>query len=468
MLKKLFGFSMSTWLGTVLVFILLPIASHLFPKESLGIINYYYSVVNILFTFLLLALDQAYLRFYSELSGQEEKRKVFSMNLLFTAAVILVCAGVCIPFWRPLSLSVMGKESAMLLPALCIHLLGLLITRYFMILYRLQMSLWKYTLIALVNTVLLKAVYILGAFFGATEDSGIGATAIAAISAAVFVLVLDRKNITCKLSGLPQKHLRPQLRYALPIVPTMVISVLNNNIPTLTIRNTVGFEAVAEYNIAVTLASIITVLHNGLNTFLEPFIFKSHETRRRDISLVLDFYTKAAIFACLFIVLLQDVFFLFFKKEYASCTAYLPILFASSLWFTIGDFYNIGVKIQKKTRQNIPVYIVGILCNLGLCALLVPKFGNIGAAIAAASASFLVCTWKTVLGNRCYRLMESYKSYILGSVLLLLAFIANIALHEHSLFRHTAIAALIVIAFFLLRIWRTMVQTFRIFKTNRD
>lgn len=468
MFKKLFGFSMSTWLGTILVFILLPITSHLFSKESLGVINYYYSVVNILFTFLLLALDQTYLRFYSELKPEQEKKNVFSMNLVLTAGLIVLCAVICLPFHRDIANAIMGKEYSLLLPALCIHLLGLLVTRYFMILYRLQSSLGKYTLISLVNSLLLKAVYILGVFFGSTEEAGICATAAAAFTAAVCVLLLDRKNLSFRLQETPKKYLRQELSYALPIIPTMVISVLNNNIPTLVIRNAVGFGAVAEYTTAVTLASMITLLHNGLNTFLEPFIFKNHENKRREISLILAFYTKAAVFACLAIVLVQDLFFLFFAEEYALCTVYLPILFASSLWFTIGDFYNIGVKIQKKTMRNIPVYIVGILCNLILCVVLVPEFGNAGAAVAAAAASFLVSIWKIALGNRSYKLMDSYTSYLLGSGLLILAFCANILLRDEPLLRHVSIAALMVMSFFLLRIWSTAMETVRVFLANRD
>lgn len=74
MLKRLLGFSMSTWVGAILTFALLPLASYIYPQEELGVINYYYSVINIVFTVILLGLDQGYIRFFPEIKDKKSKR----------------------------------------------------------------------------------------------------------------------------------------------------------------------------------------------------------------------------------------------------------------------------------------------------------------------------------------------------------------------------------------------------------
>ena len=98
MLKRLLGFSMSTWVGAILTFALLPLARYIYPQEELGVINYYYSVINIVFTVILLGLDQGYIRFFPEIKDKKSKRSLFFINIVGTLIVTAIVILLCFPF----------------------------------------------------------------------------------------------------------------------------------------------------------------------------------------------------------------------------------------------------------------------------------------------------------------------------------------------------------------------------------
>ena len=454
---------MSTWVGALLAFVLVPIASHIFPQFDLGIINYYYSIINILFTVLLLGLDQAFLRFYSELETEDLRRRVFVVNIGITIAVIVGLVLLCAPASEWISNWIVGENNPLLLPVMIAHLIGLVVTRYYCVLFRLRLSFWKFTIFSICNTLLLKVAYIAGAFFGRTAHAGIYTTAVIALLLSAILLIVEKNSLRIHRNIHVQDILRQEFKYALPLIPAMLIATLNNNIPTLFLRQFSGFESIAEYSVGVLLASCITLLHNGLNTFLEPYIFKHFETRKENIATILEIFSKLAYFVCIGVILVQEVFFLFFKREYAAVTAYLPILLASSLWYTLGDFYNIGVKIQKRTSLNIPYYVVGVAVNVVLCLGLIPLLGNLGAAIAAATASFAVSSLKTAAGNRCYDLRAKSKIAITGPILLLLVICVNYFL-AGSMLRHVLIAVLWIASSVIMGIHKLFLDFFRAVK----
>lgn len=425
MIKKLFGYSMATWLGALISFILIPVASHLYSSNELGIINYYYSIINIIFTFILLGLDQAYLRYYVEYNDNQKKEQ-FTKNILFTIMVISVLAVLAMPFYRLLSVWLIDKELFSIIFIVYFHLMALVVTRYFVILFRLQSKLLEYTLFSVLNTIILKTVYLGGRLINANSITGIRFTACISIIIAIVLVIVYYSSFSFNNVFKIDDTLKNECKYAFPLVPAMVFAILNNSIPQIILRSKTDFSNVAIYSIGVTLASTITLLHNGLNTFLEPYIFKNYNTNKEQITKILDIFTIVANLLCMLVILFQNLFFFVFKKEYIVSTQFLPLLFCSSLWYTIGDFYNIGVKICKKTKENIVIYLLGFVTNTIISLLVVAEFGCIGAAVSAAIASALMAFLKIKKGNKYYDIMHDYKNIYLGAILLTAISIINI------------------------------------------
>lgn len=457
MLKRLLGFSMSTWVGAILTFALLPLASYIYPQEELGVINYYYSVINIVFTVILLGLDQGYIRFFPEIKDKKSKRSLFFINIVGTLIVTAIVILLCFPFREKISVWLMGSNDDGLLLFVFLHLAGLIITRYYSVLYRVEGILWKYTVVAIINTILLKVVYLFGSMADRTAYTAIVATAIISFFMGTVLLLFGRKACLIRMNNSDHILLRKELRYSLPIVPSMLMAVVNNNIPQIMIRNFAGFEYVAVFSIGVTLASSITILHNGANTFLEPYIFQNYQNEKKRISKLLDIFVRVAFFLAIAVILFEDLFFIVFNKTYMEATHFLPLLIASALWYAIGDFYNIGVKIQKKTQENLKIYLCGVLTNIILCLLLIRPFGNMGAAIAAAGASLVMCVWKIKTGQRYFPIMKSPAAFVQGSVLLLVAVVSNELLWG-TWIRHAVVLGILLFACYQLRIFRYLYQ----------
>ncbi len=424
MVKKLFGYSMATWLGAAISFILIPVASNLYSSYELGVINYYFSIINIIFTFILMGLDQAYLRVYSEYNS-EQQRVQFTKNIALTIVISCLLGLLCFPFSSIIGTWLVDNSDVQIIPIILLHIIGLTVTRYFVILFRLKSKLLAYTVLSLVNTILLKCMYLIGYPFGKDGITGITATAIVSILLALILFLVRKRDLSLKRLVKIDTDLKEEFKYAMPLVPAMVFAILNNNIPQIVLRSKTDFSNIAVFSIGVTIASTITLLHNGLNTFLEPYIFKNYANDRDRIVKILDIFTVFAYIFCLLVILLQNGFFLVFKRDYIISTQFLPFLLTSSLWYTLGDFYNIGVKIGKKTGENIPIYIVGFAVNAALSFILIPYFDCVGAAISAATASGLMGVLKTRKGNMYYQALKSYKNLISGAIILIIVDIAN-------------------------------------------
>lgn len=425
MTKKMLGYSMATWVSALITFLLMPLASHLYSSHELGVINYYYSIINIIFTFILLGLDQAYLRFYSEYNPQERKSQ-FTKNIAVTTLCIFILCLISLPFSKKISVWLIDRETASIAAIIFIHIIGLTVTRYFVILYRLKSSLAKYTIFSIINTILLKMVYILGFPIKNDAYTGILTTGIISIIAAGLLTIVEIKSFS--LIGLFTVTPKDQeeFRYALPLIPAMLFALLNNNIPQIVLRSRTDFSNIAVFSIGVTLASTITLLHNGINTFLEPFIFNNYDTNKDQISKVLNLFTVIAYLLCMFVILFQNMFFFVFKKDYIVSTQFLPFLLCSSLWYSIGDFYNIGVKISKRTKENISIYLIGFVVNYVLSLLLISRLECVGAAISASAASAVISAMKIIKGNKYYKTVNNYNNIIVGAIILVIISFGNL------------------------------------------
>ena len=446
MVKKLFGYSMATWLGALISFVLMPVASHLYSSHELGAINYYYSIINIIFTIVLLGLDQAYLRFFFEYNEIERKRQ-FTRNIIFTVGLVFVLCALCFPFSNKISKWLIDTEASIICVIILLHLSGLIISRYFVILFRIRSKIISYTIFSVVNTILLKSMYLFGYPIKPDAITGVWITSIISIIIGLLLLAFNRNSLM--MSKLVEKDQITinEFKYAIPLVPAMVFAILNNSIPQIILRSKTDFSNVAVYSIGVTLASTITLLHNGLNTFLEPYIFSNYESKKEQIAKIMDLFTVIAYIICMFIVLFQNIFFLVFKRDYIISTQFLPFLLCSSLWYTLGDFYNVGVKISKRTKENISAYFIGFVTNALLSIIIIPIFGCLGAAVSAATASAIMAILKIRKGQKHYRIISNYKNIVLGALIIIVISVSNYVLWDSSVKYGVTIAGIVLYVF---------------------
>ena len=406
-LRKIFGYSIASWFSALLSFIVVPIASHVYSADDLGKINFFLSTGSICYTLLCLGLDQGYIRFFSILKEEKKRSQLMSFNLLTVFCVLLAVSIVAIVFWRPVSYWLFGDENQLLLLMLPCYVAGLLIIRFISTQYRMLEHIPLYTLLTILLGIATKGVYLLSAPIARNYQAAVYFCGAAGISFAIILLITHRSSITNPAFQDNQQLYRTELKYAFPLIPAMLMSLLNNNISQFMLRSFDGFGYLAGYSVAVTAATALNVVQTGFNTFWAPYVFKNHENNQAQIKQIHGYVVTLMPLLALCIVLFQDAIFLVVNTDYRYITQFLPFLMLTPLCYTIGETTCIGIALHMKTSQNIFIYSLSALVNCICCLLLIPNFGANGGAISAAAGALTALTLKTFLGQKLYSSIKS-------------------------------------------------------------
>ena len=429
-LKKIFGYSIASWFSALISFIVVPISSHVYSADDLGKINFFLSVGSICYTLLCLGLDQGYIRFFALLKEDKKRNQLMSFNLLTVFCVLLAVSSVAIIFWRPVSRWLFGDESPILLLMLPCYVAGLLIIRFISTRYRMLEHLPFYTLLTVLLGIATKGMYLLSAPVSASYQAAVYFCGTAGVCFTVILLITHRATLTRPAIKENLQFYGNELKYALPLIPAMLMSLLNNNISQFMLRSFDGFGYLAGYSVAVTVATALNVVQTGFNTFWTPYVFKNYENNQPQIKQIHGYIVTLMPLLALGIVLFQDVIFLVVNEDYRYITQFLPFLILTPLCYTIGETTCVGIALSMNTGYNIFIYSMSALVNCICCLLLIPNFGANGGAISAAIGALTALTLKTVLGQKFYSTIKSIWPMVINVCMFVAVATMNMIAHE--------------------------------------
>lgn len=406
-LKNIFGYSIASWFSALISFIVVPISSHVYSADDLGKINFFLSVGSICYTLLCLGLDQGYIRFFSIAKDDTKQKQLMSFNLSVVFSVLLAVTLTAALFWKPISRWLFGDENLNLLLMLPCYVGGLLIVRFISTQYRMVEHLPLYTALTILLGISTKGIYLLSAPVSATYQTAVYFCGLTGVVILIVLLFTQRKGLTRPAAVSNKGLYRAEIMYALPLIPAMLMSLLNNNISQFMLRSFDGFAYLAGYSVAVTVATALNVVQTGFNTFWSPYVFKNHGNNQTQIKQIHSYIVTLMPMVAMAIVLLQDAIFLVVNEDYRYITQFLPFLIMTPLCYTIGETTCIGIALSMKTSYNILIYSLSAVVNCVCCLLLIPPFGANGGAIAAAIGALTALTLKTVLGQRFYSSIRS-------------------------------------------------------------
>ena len=238
--------------------------------------------------------------------------------------------------------------------------------------------------------------------------------------------------------------------FALPLVPISLLAWLNSYVSPLVLKHLLGYSATGIYTSALGLASTINIIQTGFNAYWAPYVlenYQSDDSRR--------FYTVHRLMACMLtlfglgITLLQTPVFLLLGKAYRSSVVFFPFLFLSPICYCLGETTGMGVTISKKSYWNTLIYLFSGVINVILCFVFIPLLGMAGAALASATSAVLTLLLRTYVGERYYRVLESWRYLIYTIGLMALASFGNLWLT--GVVKYALLVFVLLLACFLYR-----------------
>lgn len=452
-------YGVSTILGRLLNYALLPIQTYAFPEPGTMASNVeLYSWIGVLLVLYTLGLETAFFRFMARSKNEsaEEKNRIFNQSLSLVicisvlSTVVLFSLAPQITYW----LNYPGQERFVQWSALLVAIDAIVAIPFarLRVENRAREFVWaKITNILIVVAlnvffiVLAKDIY-QGKYLSAlrpianliyTPEIGPGYIFLAnLIGNALYFIIIRRAfaGFRFQLSGSQSQAL---VAYAFPIMLTNLAGILNlltdrlflrhflppNFYPGLSAETVLGI-----YGNCFKLSVFMALAIQSFKFAADPFFFSQAEDKNAPTLLAT--VTKWFVIVCVLIWvgvslnldLLGQLFLR--SKAYRVGLDVVPLLLLGNLF--LGVYYNIAFwfKLSDKTYYGTLITVVGTAVTIVLNLVLIPIIGYMGCAVAFLISSFVMTALCYFLGEKHYRVpydVRSAVSYVMGAGLLIYA-----------------------------------------------
>lgn len=424
-IKNLIGFSSAAWISAIISFISTPIITRLFLPEEIGKVNLFITFLNFFQILSILGLDQAYMRFYNEKQEGLNKKNLFSFCLKINFTMSIIYSIFVLIFNSYISNSISGESNIKVSILLIISIIASTILRMCSIYSRMEKDIKLYIFQSVSITIIEKILIIFSVILGATYYNAILLISIGYLMVSIIMIIVNKKSIFVTTKNVPKETVKMILKFAIPYLPVLLLSWLNNSIPQLFLKQFLDYSAVGIYSNAVTIANILTILQTGFTTYWNPFAYENYQNDGEKLKKVHKIITFLIIMLALGVVLGQDIIYLLLGSEYRESKAFFAFLLFTPVCNTIADTTGIGIMISKKSYLNIITFVCNTVTNIGICLLLIPIVGTTGAAIAAGMSAIVMLIVRTLLGNKYYKITDKYNYIIISIISVYIVAICN-------------------------------------------
>lgn len=449
-LKLLAGFSMSAWINAVINFFIMPIITRIIAPQDLGRIDLFVTFCNMFVYASTLGMHQSYMRFFNEKIEGLTKRNLFSLSIKLSGLGAIFASIVCFAFNRYFSVSVLGYQTLSI--AICMAIF-IMFSGFIQILKtkpRMYGDVITYTIIVVVESLIIKLTYISIYYTKSIEDS-INILIVMMALLTISGFLYSKKDIFVSINTIKWTTICSILKYAIPTVPVMFITNVNASLPKLFLQHYWSTAEIGIYTGCLTLVSIINLMQAGLNVFWGPYVFENYKNNQNQIQLLHRIITFVIVVFGLGLLLTQDIIYLILGSNYRASEQFYGLLLAAPIFYTISETLGIGISINKKTYLNIVVVLVACVSNLLLCAILIPLFGNMGAAFSVMISSVLMLITKSMIGEKLYKVITNPIKTVTPIGIYLMASVLSSITYRDSLIHIIMVFSLIVVLLIIYR-----------------
>jgi O-antigen/teichoic acid export membrane protein len=393
----LFGASlyvMASIISFGIMIITLPIYTRLLNPEEFGITIVFVLFGKFVCGFFHFSLHDSTYRYYFDYKNQFEKFKILnSTNLLFLFFSFLICY-LLIFFTTDLFYEKIfdGQLNKQLISLSLISGFLDYIFLYFMTLLTAELKAKQHTYLSILFISLNSAFSIFFmSYYDLTYMGRVYGIILSQFIVAAILIKICFHTISFQFSV---KMLKMSFKYALPYYPIMLLGLSQNYLDKTILSSSKGNESLAQYtigiNFSVILKSIMDAVSKSWNAYMISTALINTKESKKDI--VEKFYYMAVFFMTLGVGIAyfsEEAIKILTTKEYHVAIWITPIYIYFYLFAIVGYLTNMQLSIAEKMKFLIPGTIVSGIINITLNLLLIPIYGMIGAAIAAAFTSMV-------------------------------------------------------------------------------
>lgn len=398
-------------LGTRLVgFILIPVYSRYLLPEDYGVLALIAMFGQLLYTAINLGQNSALTRTYLLHDDPVGRDTVITTSLWLNLGLCLPIGLVVLGLSQPIASLLTGSPTYVTWVA--IGTLGIM----FKALLRLPLSVLRareqsrrYAISSVVQTTI--ALVLAIAFVVGLHLGGRGillSQLLAEVILCAFLLPMTLKGLSLKFS---RDDARDLLGYGLAITPMPVLSFLLHLADRYILKHFLSVAAVGIYALGYRFGEILSFVIIAFELGYTPFLLAhlkspgAHKLYAR----ISTYYVAVMGLSWLVVSLLADeTVKLMTPPAFHDAAPVIPWIAGAFLFQGVGFVCAQGLGIHKLVRYRLMISVIAVISNLGLNLALIPRYGVMGAAVAALLSLAIQCTLQVVIGYRVFPIPYEY------------------------------------------------------------
>ncbi len=387
-------------------FLLLPVYTSYFSLAKFGVLGLIEPIVQFLFVLLGMGITSAFMRWYATSKDETKKKEIFFNSYILVFAIDLFFLIILILFSKTISLLFLDSTGyGLLLKLAFLNVFFTEVNAVIFMLLRIEKKALMFSGVKLAQFTLILALNIL---FLVYLDYGLISIFISQVigSFLVFIFYIPQvlKHSTFRIK-IPL--LKEFLLFSLPLVPIGISNLVINFYNRLLLEKYIDMDAVGMFTFSYRLSnttkiliveslslSLMPVLYNKLvNVKDHPFIKRSYVYSAFIVMLVYLYFSSFGR---------EVVYFFAQNEQYYDAYLLLPVLGIVNIFSVLIFYHNLLLGYEKKTKTMAAITIFSSLLSLLLNYILIPPFGNYGAAFAlvGSMASIFFLTKFTSTKNK--------------------------------------------------------------------
>jgi len=388
LLKKLMGdsfvYGLTSILSRFIGFLLLPLYTRILTPADYGVLNIVNTTVFLLTMFVVLALDSASGVFFWDKEYEKNEHPIFASwfwcqltTAAFFAALLAFLAPVLSEaLFKTRNHAYIFRIAALILP---VSVIPTMIWNWF----RLHRRVWSTTIFVSISTLLQIGLTVY--FIAYTRVGTVGffwAQVIANGLMSLIGVFYIGKIILPKYFN--KELLKKMLRFSLPMIPAALAFWLLNSANSYFLQVFKGEKEVGLYQIALNIASIMSIVISSFTQAWGPFAFsiKENEGSNNFYANVFLLYTVlTTVMACLLGLFSTDLLKLITTPAYYDAAFTAGLLAFNTILGGLNYIAALGLNFVKNMKPYSMAIIGGGIVNALLMFMLIPYTGKEGAAV---------------------------------------------------------------------------------------
>ncbi len=423
-LKSLFSFSIGPVFSSIFSFFIVVITTWFIVPQELGKVSMYNLAVQLTSLFLLLGMDQAFIREY-----YEEKDKT---NLLWNAFIIpflfsILLSSIYIIFYRSISTILFSEINKNIIIYLSITLPLMVIERFNNLTIRMSENGKLYSFIMILKQIFRLIFLLLFLTLFQKNYSTIIISGLFALGFEIIVSLYFVKKFWKGEKKLDKIIIQKLFHYGIPLVPTAILTWLFNSLDKMALRTWSNFNEIGIYSAGFKIIGVITIVRTAFSTFWSPTAYRWYKEGNNDEKFIIvsKNLTIILMFLAFFVLLLKDYIIMILSPLYSSASNLVSFLIYIPVFYTISETTMLGINFSRKTYMHIIITSITSAFNFFGNYILVRKYGALGASISTGMSYILFFWLRTLISQKYLSFKLPIKFYFKNTLLLLLMSISS-------------------------------------------